>query len=464
MGMCYSLRPRLFSDPSSGGPDTELRPGAGAEQPHQGDTATRLRSADGPGLQLRRRETDWQPQQNGAEGERAPPPLQLGSKGPDRDKHKGDKPRPQDAEADREAKKVSKCIDKMLKQQKREYKQTHRLLLLGAGESGKSTIVKQMRILHVNGFNAEEKKMKVQDIRKNIKDAIVTIVSAMSTLIPPVQLANPEHQFRLDYIKSIALLSDFEYTQEFFDHAKALWDDEGVKACFERSNEYQLIDCAQYFLDRIDQVQQNDYSPSDQDLLRCRVLTSGIFETKFQVDKVNFHMFDVGGQRDERRKWIQCFNDVTAIIFVVASSSYNMVIREDNNTNRLREALDLFKSIWNNRWLRTISVILFLNKQDLLAEKVLAGKSKIEDYFPEYTRYTTPDDAATPEPGEDARVTRAKYFVRDEFLRISTASGDGRHYCYPHFTCAVDTENIRRVFNDCRDIIQRMHLRQYELL
>uniref|UniRef100_A0A8B9GT53 Guanine nucleotide-binding protein G(s) subunit alpha n=1 Tax=Astyanax mexicanus TaxID=7994 RepID=A0A8B9GT53_ASTMX len=114
-------------------------------------------------------------------------------------------------------------------------------------------------------------------------------------------------------------------------------------------------------------------------------------------------------------------------------------------------------------WLRTISVILFLNKQDMLAEKVLAGKSKIEDYFPEYARYTIPNEA-TPEPGEDPRVTRAKYFIRDEFLRISTASGDGRHYCYPHFTCAVDTENIRRVFNDCRDIIQRMHLRQYELL
>ncbi|XP_009468982.1 PREDICTED: guanine nucleotide-binding protein G(olf) subunit alpha isoform X2 [Nipponia nippon] len=199
------------------------------------------------------------------------------------------------------------------------------------------------------------------------------------------------------------------------------------------------------------------------DLLRCRVLTSGIFETRFQVDKVNFHMFDVGGQRDERRKWIQCFNDVTAIIFVVACSSYNMVIREDNNTNRLRESLDLFKSIWNNRWLRTISIILFLNKQDMLAEKVLAGKSKIEDYFPEYAHYTVPEDA-TPDAGEDPKVTRAKFFIRDEFLRISTASGDGRHYCYPHFTCAVDTENIRRVFNDCRDIIQRMHLRQYELL
>ena len=152
---------------------------------------------------------------------------------------------------------------------------------------------------------------------------------------------------------------------------------------------------------------------------------------------------------------LSCAVDVTAIIFVVASSSYNMVIREDNQTNRLQEALNLFKSIWNNRWvwqpsgsipatfprgrdwgrtpphicpvkeqnlgqvlghaslarcsrmrsywaltlpplsvrwLRTISVILFLNKQDLLAEKVLAGKSKIEDYFPEFARYTTPED------------------------------------------------------------------------
>jgi len=368
-----------------------------------------------------------------------------------------------DAEEDKRRKEANKKIEKQLQKDKQVYRATHRLLLLGAGESGKSTIVKQMRILHVDGFSPEEKRQKIEDIKKNIRDAILTITGAMSTLTPPVQLEHAENQERVDYIQDVVSQPDFEYTSEFYEHTEILWKDKGVQTCFERSNEYQLIDCAKYFLDRVSTVKRPDYTPTEQDILRCRVLTSGIFETRFQVDKVNFHMFDVGGQRDERRKWIQCFNDVTAIIFVTASSSYNMVLREDPNQNRLRESLELFRSIWNNRWLKTISVILFLNKQDLLAEKIKAGKSKLEDYFPDFARYQTPVDAVS-EPSDDPEFIRAKYFIRDEFLRSSTASGDGKHYCYPHFTCAVDTENIRRVFNDCRDIIQRMHLRQYELL
>nr|8JIP_A Chain A, Guanine nucleotide-binding protein G(s) subunit alpha isoforms short [Homo sapiens] len=353
---------------------------------------------------------------------------------------------------DKAAVERSKMIEKQLQKDKQVYRATHRLLLLGADNSGKSTIVKQMRIYHVNGYSEEECKQYKAVVYSNTIQSIIAIIRAMGRLKIDFGDSARADDARQLFVLAGAAEEGF-MTAELAGVIKRLWKDSGVQACFNRSREYQLNDSAAYYLNDLDRIAQPNYIPTQQDVLRTRVKTSGIFETKFQVDKVNFHMFDVGAQRDERRKWIQCFNDVTAIIFVVDSSDYN----------RLQEALNDFKSIWNNRWLRTISVILFLNKQDLLAEKVLAGKSKIEDYFPEFARYTTPEDA-TPEPGEDPRVTRAKYFIRDEFLRISTASGDGRHYCYPHFTCSVDTENIRRVFNDCRDIIQRMHLRQYELL
>lgn len=86
-----------------------------------------------------------------------------------------------------------------------------------------------------------------------------------------------------------------------------------------------------------------------QDLLRCRVLTCGISETRFVYDKVNFHMFDVGGQRSERHRWVQCFNDIAGIIFIAACSAWDMVLREDKTKNRLVESLELFELVWSNK-------------------------------------------------------------------------------------------------------------------
>lgn len=45
-----------------------------------------------------------------------------------------------------------------------------------------------------------------------------------------------------------------------------------------------------------------------------------------------YRLFDVGGQRSERKKWIHCFEDVTAIIFCVAMSEYDQVLHEDETT------------------------------------------------------------------------------------------------------------------------------------
>lgn len=53
---------------------------------------------------------------------------------------------------------------------------------------------------------------------------------------------------------------------------------------------------------------------------------------RFDMGPLSIHMFDVGGQRSERKKWIHCFEAVTSIIFCVALSEYDQGLLEAKNT------------------------------------------------------------------------------------------------------------------------------------
>ena len=67
---------------------------------------------------------------------------------------------------------------------------------------------------------------------------------------------------------------------------------------------------------------------------------------------------DVAGQRSERKKWIHCFDDVKALIFVVSLAGYNQVLFEDASHNRMHEALNLFQQICNNPLFVTTPIFL----------------------------------------------------------------------------------------------------------
>lgn len=68
--------------------------------------------------------------------------------------------------------KTSKGIEKQISSWMKEYSKAIKLLLLGASESGKTTILKQMKILHVQGFTVEEKKKETKLIRINLLEGI----------------------------------------------------------------------------------------------------------------------------------------------------------------------------------------------------------------------------------------------------------------------------------------------------
>ncbi|CAG4987846.1 unnamed protein product [Colias eurytheme] len=357
----------------------------------------------------------------------------------------------------------SKQIDREIKQWIKSYNEAIKLLLLGTGESGKTTIIKQMKILHIQGFNSRERLDKIDHIRHNIHESIYEIVHNMSAL--SIGLADPKNVRSQQYILKLGVSGPEEYTEEYYDHVRALWKDSGVRDCFRRSNEYQLIDSAEYFLDRIDLIAKSDYLPSDADILRCRQKTTGIQKIEFKV-KVpksmhggvqDFWMFDVGGQRGERKKWIQVFEGIHAIWFIVACSDFDQTLREDSSQNRLKESLVLFQDVWQSRFLIEAGLIVFLNKQDILEYKISQGHS-IAPYFPEYEHFQASGD----------EYTRTKLFIKSLFVDL-TKKRDRRKLpaserfviheatrtreCYFHFTTATDTDNVRTVFRDVHQMI-----------
>ena len=154
-----------------------------------------------------------------------------------------------------------------------------------------------------------------------------------------------------------------------------MWKHPHVQKAYDKRNEFQLNDSAYYYLnDRLHEIFTASYVPDDQDVLRSRVRTTGIVQSDFTITKdkakLPITMFDVGGQRNERRKWIHCFDAVDAVVFVASLSEFDQVLYEDESKNRLEEALELFKQIINNKWFKGAHFILFLNKKDLFQKKL----------------------------------------------------------------------------------------------
>ncbi|XP_037929348.1 G protein alpha o subunit-like [Teleopsis dalmanni] len=141
----------------------------------------------------------------------------------------------------------SKQIEKNLKEDGIQAAKDIKLLLLGAGESGKSTIVKQMKIIHESGFTPEDFKQYRPVVYSNTIQSLVAILRAMPNL--SIQYSNNERESDAKMVFDVCQrMHDTEpFSEELLAAMKRLWQDSGVQECFSRSNEYQLNDSAKYF-------------------------------------------------------------------------------------------------------------------------------------------------------------------------------------------------------------------------
>lgn len=251
---------------------------------------------------------------------------------------------------EKEAARRSRRIDRHLRSESQRQRREIKLLLLGTSNSGKSTIVKQMKIIHSGGFNLEACKEYKPLIIYNAIDSLTRIIRALAAL--KIDFHNPDRAY--DAVQLFALTgpaeSKGEITPELLGVMRRLWADPGAQACFGRSSEYHLEDNAAYYLNDLERIAAPDYIPTVEDILRSRDMTTGIVENKFTFKELTFKMVDVGGQRSERKKWIHCFEGVTAIIFCVELSGYDLKLYEDNQT--VSKSLGSHCLFLGSRWTR----------------------------------------------------------------------------------------------------------------
>ncbi|CAG7854906.1 Guanine nucleotide-binding protein alpha-3 subunit [Serendipita indica DSM 11827] len=449
-------------------------------------------------------------------------------------------------------------IDRAIEEDAKRFKKECKILLLGSGESGKSTIVKQMKIIHQNGYSHAELLMFRPTIYRNLLEsaeaavlamrkldiqpameanrtndvlsrievwcsrmrsegwwggergargalmwmdgeleseaAKVATIGASSPIPAPLAAHNPTnsadgvtlgsffHASQVGYNGDVdgplqlAQTSDSSGSSTNVSRSKSekekdaalstydprnpdaglpleiaqaihdLFEDPMFKYLVEeRSGEFYMMDSGVYFMEHALRIASGpEYVPTTTDVLRARAKSVGIAETRFDMGPLSIHMFDVGGQRSERKKWIHCFEAVTSIIFCVALSEYDQGLIEAKTTNRLVESLVLFNSIVHSQWFVRTSIVLFLNKMDVFKKKI--PKIPLSNHFSEYAG------------GPD--VQKAAKFILWKF----TQENRGKLSIYPHLTQATNTNKIKLVFAAVKETILSNSLKESGIL
>lgn len=316
-----------------------------------------------------------------------------------------------------------------------------RVLSLGTAASGKSTFARQMKIIFCDGFNDQELSNYKSILQHNL-------CLGLKELLQRLDEAGVELNKKIKKAANFFLEANAYQTQlndDVVDKAQKLWKDKDVQAGISKVGKFEFTESLEYVMSNLDRISSSEWTPTNEDVLHVRQRTTGMVETQFKVDKYTWTIVDVGGQKVERRKWVHSQQGMNALIFFVALDEYDVMSEDEPEKTKMEEALDIWDETVNSENLApNLPVILFLNKEDLFREKI--ERVPIKKTYKKY------------KGGKDFNA--AVEFIHGMFLdRIHPDSKVTRDEVYWKVTCAIDTDNVRFVFDAVRDFIFRQRLK-----
>ncbi|XP_055820330.1 guanine nucleotide-binding protein alpha-1 subunit [Solanum dulcamara] len=373
------------------------------------------------------------------------------------------------SQADDEENSQTAEIERRIEQETKADKHIQKLLLLGAGDSGKSTIFKQIKLLFQTGFDEAELMNYIPVIHANVYQTIKILHDgskelAQNELEASKYLLSAENKEIGEKLSEIGGRLDYPHlTKDLVQDIEALWKDPAIQETLLRGNELQVPDCAHYFMENVGRFSDIHYVPTKEDVLFARIRTTGVVEIQFSPVGENkkigdvYRLFDVGGQRNERRKWIHLFEGVTAVIFCAAISEYDQTLFEDERKNRMMETKELFEWVLKQPCFEKTSFMLFLNKFDIFEQKVLKVPLNACEWFKDYQSVST---------GKQ-EIEHAYEFVKKKFEESyfqCTAPDCVDRVFKIYRTTALDQKLVKKTFKLVDETLRRRNLFEAGLL
>jgi len=365
------------------------------------------------------------------------------------------------------------AISKYLQTSEYQDQRMIKILLLGSGSSGKSTFFRQLDRIYGEASRPDHVYQNepyiIRTIRSNCINSLFKLLTQSLRLMEKpfefedvkVDIESEETQEAIKLLAAFATdvtkVPDDEQLLQLGEGMAKLWDLPGVRATFRHRHHYSLIENTDYFLCRVAQVMTPEYRPNITDILNARMQTLGITEKKYTIHGHPFNIFDVGGQRNERRKWLSLFDRVNLLLFIAALNHYSSALFEDESKNAIHESLELFGEMVTSKWFppQYTQFVLFLNKKDLFLERLTVDQIPLSVAFAdEYTSHNYADksdaeltDPVVKEQWAELCYQEALAFIKAKYIS-KIAGRRTKDQIYIHVTTAIKQDTIKSVFED----------------